>query len=530
MRKVNNLHIVLYYCMTLFNYVEDVMKKIINFTKNNRQYLLLTIIGIVVSILTFKVEIDIRKLHAVFGFYKYLIFFIIFILGLLFSGVVYFLFYKKVNPEKIFLYLIIPIGLLYVFIIPLGRAPDENTHFYRSYEISIGNVIAKKNEMKQGGDYLPDNINEVFSASTKYKDEKKNINIKFSNEKKFVSFPNTSMYSFITYFPQVLGVTIGRLLNLPILWVAFLGRLSNYLVWLLFMYFSIKIIPFKKLSLLIIMFLPMMLQESISLSADALTNGTTFLFISYILYFKYEENAIVKKKHMIIISLVAVLMSICKIVYLPICLLIFLIPKRKFKNKKIKFVWIGLLALLVCIVSFFFFSLTIGYVLRTELNINTVSQLHYIFSNPFRYLLVIFRTIYKDFHLFVVSFVGEALCWYDVTISPVFTKLMWLIIIIVIILDNIHLKVNCFFLYVFVTLSVIVLIFTSEYLSWTPVGSLFIEGVQGRYFIPLFIPCLMMFNLGDLKYDLTKIYKYLFMIMIFINISVLATLFVAHVG
>ena len=506
------------------------MKKIINFLKNNWQYLLLTVIGIITCVLTFKVEIDIRQLHAIFGKYKYLIFGIIFALSLFSSGIVYYLFYKKIKIERIFMYLVIPIGLLYIFIIPLGRAPDENTHFYRAYEISTGNFIAKKNELKQGGDYLPKNINQIFGDSTKYKDEIKNLNIKASSEKKFVSFPNTSMYSFITYFPQVLGVTIGILLNLPILWIALLGRLSNFFVWILLMYFSIKLMPFKKLSLLIIMFLPMMIQEATSLSADALTNGTTFLFISYILYLKYNDKSKVEKKHMIIISLVAIIMSICKIVYLPICLLIFLIPKQKFRNKNQKFIWIGMLALLVCIISLFFFYLTTGYVLRTESNIDTISQVRYILSNPFRYMLAIFRTIYKDFHLFVVSFVGEALCWYDVTISPVFTKLMWLIIIVVIILDNIQLKVNYYLLYVFVTLSVIALIFTSEYLSWTPIGSLFIEGIQGRYFIPLFIPCLMMINFNDLKYNLTRIYKYLFLIMIFINISVLATLFVAHVG
>ena len=246
--------------------------------KNNWKYLLLSFIGILTCILTFKVEIDARQLHNVFGSYKYFGFGIIFLIGLISSSIIYYMFSKNFKLEKIFLYMVIPIGLLYIFIIPLGRAPDENTHFYRSYEISMGNLIAKKDKMKQGGDYLPENINQIFGDSTKYKDEVKNGNIKASNKKKFVSFPNTSMYSFITYFPQVLGITLGRMLNLPILWIAFLGRITNFLVWITLMYFSIKLIPFKKLSLLIIMFLPMMLQEAVSLSADAITNGTTFLF------------------------------------------------------------------------------------------------------------------------------------------------------------------------------------------------------------------------------------------------------------
>ena len=81
----------------------------------------------------------------------------------------------------------------------------------------------------------------------------------------------------------------------------------------------------------------------------------------------------------------------------------------------------------------------------------------------------------------------------------------------------------------FVVFSVILLIFTSEYLTWTKVGDLIISGIQGRYFIPLVIPSLLLFNFTNLKYDLDKIYKYLLMIMIYINISVLITLFVAHI-
>ena len=506
------------------------MKKKVDFIKNNLEFVLLSLIGTIVCIMTFKVEIDVKKLHSLFGHTKYIGFFIIGFVCFIISLVIWNIFKKNFKIEKIFLVAIIPIGLMYMFIIPVGRVPDERAHLFRSYEISSGHLIAKKNDLKQGGDYLPKNLNADFKDNEKYIDEIRILNDKASKEKIFFLFPNTSLYCFITYIPQAIGISIGRILNLPLLCIALLGRFTNFLVWVLLMYHSIKLIPFKKFSLLIIMFLPMMLQEAASLSADALTNGIVFLFISYILYLRYNKGRKVSKNDMIIISIITVIMSVCKIVYLPLCLLVFLIPVNKFDVKRKKYIWISVLALVVIIINAFFLLKTVNYVVRTEDFINPGAQIKHILNEPVEFFSVLFRTVYINFHLFTVSFVGEALCWYDVTISPIFTKLLWIIVILVSVLDSFKFKRfdNLFFF--LISSIIILLIFLCEYLTWTPVGALSIEGLQGRYFIPLTIPFLILFNLDNLKYDLNRIYKYLLLIMIFINISVLATLFVAHVG
>ena len=76
------------------------------------------------------------------------------ILYLLFCLVVHFvlfLFIKNwIQREKssVFLFgsLLFIMGFLYLFLIPFSRVPDEETHFLRSYEISEGNLVSKKNE------------------------------------------------------------------------------------------------------------------------------------------------------------------------------------------------------------------------------------------------------------------------------------------------------------------------------------------------------------------------------------------------
>ena len=68
------------------------------------------------------------------------------------------------------------------------------------------------------------------------------------------------------------------------------------------------------------------------------------------------------------------------------------------------------------------------------------------------------------------------------------------------------------------------LIFTSLYVQWTKVAADIIEGVQGRYFIPislLFFLICSPFKKYSKKLSSTKIYNNLFLCLIFVNIYVL---------
>ena len=46
------------------------------------------------------------------------------------------------SVEHLFLLLYIPIGLLFLFTIPLGQNPDEPDHTYRAWQLSTGNIIS----------------------------------------------------------------------------------------------------------------------------------------------------------------------------------------------------------------------------------------------------------------------------------------------------------------------------------------------------------------------------------------------------
>ena len=58
-------------------------------------------------------------------------------------------------------------------------------------------------------------------------------------------------------------------------------RLSNILIYLILGYFTIKCIPFGKLLMFAYLCIPMLIHQASSVSADALINSSTLLFIAY---------------------------------------------------------------------------------------------------------------------------------------------------------------------------------------------------------------------------------------------------------
>ncbi len=82
----------------------------------------------------------------------------------------------------------------------------------------------------------------------------------------------------------------------------------------------------------------MQLKDFSSLSPDAMTISLAFLYIAYILKLAFsKEEAFIGKKEIITLTVMSIIMSLCKIVYVPLVLLMFIIPKEKIQRlQKVK--------------------------------------------------------------------------------------------------------------------------------------------------------------------------------------------------
>jgi len=449
---------------------------------------------------------------------------------------------KKINLEKIFLYVMIPIGMLYMILMPIGSVPDENNHLFRSYEVSLGHLTSEVNEQGGGGSELPIGLTEIvfnFREDVEedtYKTWLEKVKIEnITNETEFNPH-GMSLYSFLCYLPQALGIAITRIFTSNLLLQAYGGRIINFVVCIFIMWFSLKKIPFKQLTFLIIAFLPMVFQEIISLSADGITIASATLVVSYVLFLIYEKKGQLNKIDYIILISSCLVLAMGKIVYLPICLLLYGIPKDRFKSNKDKFIKITSIVGVISILNFTWLMYATRHLIEVNPYVNPKEQLKFILYNPIKYLTVIINSLRQmDWIIwdYPMQLVGTWLGWLNIRLSNLFQLPLLILLIFSIVCENYKkividnkLKILAFFI-VFIT---IVLIFTSLYISWNALQNWTVEGIQGRYFIPLLL-LIAVFSYNHYIVIEKKIpYRYILLFMIFVNIHALVSILNAYIG
>ena len=440
---------------------------------------------------------------------------------------------KKKRIETMFLLFSVIIGPLYMISIPIGNVPDERNHFLRSYEIATGHMTTQKRDDVSVGRYMPENLDKIFNDvyNTKYSDEISNIKIHINSKKAFFKFGNTALYSPVSYIPQALGVLLGTVLNLPVLIIAYLGRIFNYLVYVLIMYFTIKNIPILKRTIFMLAFMPIMMQEAISLSPDALVNATSFAFIAYIIYSIYNKNKKITKKESILIIIMTIILALSKIVYLPLVLLLFLIPKTRFNNKKNKLLFTFILLILAAGLNLSWLSISSKYLIEYNPGVNSLEQVKYILYNPIRYCFIIFNTFNLEIIILLSTFVGSHLEWLSVYLSQPLMFIYLFIIIYYAFNENQDSKIKIVEKLVFLLVAIIIVLLTctSLYVQWTNVGNLIINGLQGRYFIPISLIFVLLMNSKSVIFKKQINERLMYTFSIFISIYSIITIFINHI-
>lgn len=442
---------------------------------------------------------------------------------------------KDIHVEKIFLFISLIFGFLYVFLLPPFQSVDEANHFYRAYEIVSGDLVAKKNN-NEVGDFIPYSLQEL---SSKYVFLIKNIDAKTSPENifntskirlnpqktKFIDFKNTALYSPICYLTQIPGMFITKKFNANPLVIFYAGRISNLLFFILFVYWSIKVIPFCKLTMMLIALMPMTLSLAASMSSDVIVISLNFFWTAYLLRLLIEEKKI-DNKQIFILNLIVLFMVLSKhyFIFVP---LVFLLPKSKFKNGY-KYMLCIFSILIVAVVGMLFWQNAIKdliFAMSPSADVN--KQLEFILGNPISYSIILLKSFIVKLPRLIITMIG-VLGWQD-------TRLDFLTYILYPVLSILSLsyayksefkfKKWQNFVIGFTLLLSVFLIFTNLYLTWSDVASPIITGLNGKYFIPALIPFALLFY-NHIKSKLPEnakllIYVVLILILISSDLSLL---------
>ena len=445
----------------------------------------------------------------------------------------YFVFTKfekyNIKIEKLYLILALVLGIMYGIANPLGKVPDEDQHARKTYMISKGIFFADKNENGLPIGMINTKIKELVTRSTTSYEDALNRLVAAETDYEYEMEYSMATYAPICHMPQAFGMFITRFFGAGISVQCYAARICNLLVSTILMYFAIKLIPFKKQVVMFLGLLPITLSEFASMSSDALTLSACIFFISYILYLKYDENKLkIEKKDVIILSIFSLIVSLCKIVYVPICLLIFTLPKQKFSSKKSNYIT------KICIfaVSLFINLIWLMYAstFLTEVNpgVNSSEQVKYILTHPISYCLILFRTIHIYNQTFIMSLCGEGLGHFNSQASVLFTfPCLAIFIMLFFVNDDKNRKEFDWkekLIYLIIFSSIVLLIYTSLYVAWTPVRSALILGVQSRYFLPAILLTAIVFDNKRIIFNKTLKNKYIASFMMFMNLNALSSL------
>ena len=413
--------------------------------------------------------------------------------------------YKK-TVEQMFLTFIIPIGIFYMIFMLPTYAPDESGHIWRIYEISEGNLLTKQDS--KGNELGVDIPNVLIEA-------KQEILKKYSKLGEIISKPadykdttnvisTAQAYPFFLYLPAVIVFFIVRLLNIPIIYGIYIAKYINFMIFMIGGYEAIKRIPFGKYVLMVCMFLPMVLQQAVSLSADSIVNTVMFVYIAYTLELVFQKDKITRKQ-LIKYSLLIIFVSLAKMAYIPLIGLGFLLifTKNMTKKEKIAIFGVGTAICIALVAINFIYSSGLknpsAEAYYEQANVNGTEQVKYILKNPLQFINVLKNTISRQGQNYINGVIGSPLGWLDIHISQMVINAFLIILIVSTMIENneISLSVKQRSWLLIVGIATVILIITAMYISWTTVGFIIAEGIQGRYFIPLlpiFLLCMCMKN------------------------------------
>lgn len=429
---------------------------------------------------------------------------------LFFAGVCFYLFeIRKRTLSQAYVPLAIILGIIFNFLIMVNGVPDEPAHIDTAYKYS--NVILGKNT---------GNVNTIYKRQCDIEMTDMLVNGLESNSyyqllRHFFEFPeNTelievsaldagSLVPGIVYVPSAIGISIGRLLGLSTLFALSLGRIMNLLFFVFLTWWAILLIPYGKNMFAMVMLLPISLQQAASFSYDSVINGIIALFIA--MCFQMSDSKInnerVPRGKLLFPGVLTLFLAVSKGgVYLPLCLLWLPVfqNNRKHGQRKsrvnIKIAVVGLFALLVLIgvLVMKFLPMFTQFFLEnqgeTTTGVTTFYNAGYLLRNPQKILYLYWNTFMKRSDLFLQGLLGGCLSWQDISIRWVYLFVLFIGMLLLVNVKEDKYAGSCRqrLLLGTICLGSSALVLMSMLLSYTAVTLDYIEGVQGRYFLPLF--------------------------------------------
>lgn len=399
-----------------------------------------------------------------------------------------------------FFVLVMLIGSFMIMSVPVANLSyDEHIHYMKSAYLSWGaNGTISEADYAVYVDYTS-----YYSSMVSQKENRISIIDKFNTQsyEEQINFEDPVALSVIAYTPAAIALYIGRTLHFDFYSIYVLGKLANLTCYAGLIAYAIRCLQGKgKIIATAIGLIPTSIFQAVSYSYDWWINALVILGVA-IFIGEIQKNGKIKNSKLCLSIIIIILGLLPKPVYFPMLLVLALLHKECYEDKRMArgIVICGMIVLLLSFVLPMLLSSGTGFEdVRGGEGVDSIGQIKFILSDILGYVRILLAFLWGYFapdnvgqYLTNWAYLGSAgnttLCVIAITISAIidneenitFSKKMpWLKV------GNI---VGIF--------AAMVLVATSMYVAFTPVGHTTINGCQLRYILPILFP--LMFFTGE---------------------------------
>lgn len=428
----------------------------------------------------------------------------------------------NIKVENVFLVTVPFFCILIAFAMPMSKGHDETIHGLRIYEYAEGKWVSNGEKA-----YLEEGVINALDNKMSYQEVIKNEKTYSTNTKEIEWGYRIASYSPINYFPQVVSIAVARIFTDNSMIHLYIARVANLIFCMLLLYLAIKIVPFGKNMLFLLSIIPIAIEGFSTLSADGMIISASFLWIAYLLKLREEKEKKMQKKEILFLSILAIIISLSKTIYIVLLPLLLLLPKEKFVNKKAKLFFVLTLCSISILLDMGWY--VIGIQKDTLIEEAGNQPIATLISNPIAYLQKVIYTIVVNLKSYIMGMFGEGLEWNEEITIPLFPILLLLSSVIIAKTGENEIKWEKWEKLVIsmVLLFSILAVFTSLYIAWSRTELIMIEGIQGRYFLPMLPLVYLLFGRKFLEDSKTT--QYIAGLGIIMQIIVVLELVLTHI-
>jgi uncharacterized membrane protein len=373
---------------------------------------------------------------------------------------------SRQGAATLFAVVAVAFGLAMVFVTPPFQVPDEVGHYWHAYAIATG-VVAPARRAEQPLLQIPQGARDLVAVLWVAPGAHQNFRARLRtagaipHTTRRVTVEYRGFYTPIPYVPQAIACATGEALRLRPIVTFYLGRVVNLLSVVAIIVAAIRIADELAWPLCVAGLLPMSIFLFASYSADAVTIALAFL-----------ATALAREQRKAL-GPVAFLLGLCKPPYL-------LIVALALTSKRRSALVAALAALLGAVIA-----------LPFETDVSSVRtaadpavQMHRLLHEPVQVAGVIATDVRQQGSDYLDELVGR-LGWLDIALPRTAYYLCLLMLLLVALTSGVRAKTAERLSAAAILVACIAFIELSQFVIWTPPASDHLEGVQGRYFLPL---------------------------------------------